>query len=148
MDRIDRNLVEGEVDALAADGNPVGYWKLWQRCREADLPIPTEVLAYLDRVAKWLLAFAATPPKRIGPALQKALEFQDGSGRGSDFSRYRETNRDIDLVVDALTAFGTEDGVGKQPSQNGVFAQVGQARGVSEETVKRAWRRYCKTERS
>ena len=149
INHVDRSVVEGEIAAFAVDENAVRPWKIWRRCREASLPIPTEVLAYLDRVAEALTALSATPPRRVGPALQKALEFQVGPGQGSDFSRYHLAERDFDLACDANNALESTDDDGKKPSQEEVFGRIaGAHEDVKEEMVRRAWRAYFRPGRA
>ncbi len=135
-DRIDRHLIQDALDQLAADGNPLRYWEIWQRCRSSDQPFPEELLSYLDRVAEGLLKLSRNPPSRVGSALQKALAMQGGAGAGSEFGRYNRFNRDLDLATDAFLAFE------KGRSHEDVFAEVASAHGVSEEMVKRAWQRF------
>lgn len=136
--QIDRNVIEQRLDQVAEDGNPLQYWEMWQRCRRSELPLPAELLSYLDRVAAAMLMLSRTPPARVGSALQKALEMQGGAGAGSDFGRHHRFNRDVDLAADALVALTNDP----SRSYEDVFAEVASARGVSEETVKRAWQRY------
>ncbi len=136
----DERIIEGGVDAFLTEGNPLRAWQVWLQCRDAGVPAPECILAYIDGVAAALLALAKRPPKRVGPAVQQALGFQAREGRGSDLSRYRETDRAIDLALEVRSVMA--------PGKDGpvsvvrACARVAAQRGVSVEVVRRAWRAH------
>ena len=85
---------------LFQEGVLLAAWDIWMECREGDIPVPDAVLNYIDQVAANILALTKKPPKRIDPAFRKVLGGKSGRGRGSEFSRYRETTRDMDLALE------------------------------------------------
>lgn len=76
----------------------------------------------------------------IGPAVQKALGLQVGGGRGSDISRYREAERDIELAMAVRPLLDKQIGDEGWMSQEAAFAHVAETCGMSVEVVRRAWR--------
>jgi hypothetical protein len=141
---LERRLIDSEVEDFQADGNPLRAWEVWRRCRQAGLPVPEPVLAYLDGVAEKLLALSGRPPKRVGPAVQNALGLQRQGGRGSEISRYRAPERELALATDAQQLLDRPSAAGTRVSQEDAFARVAEKRGVSAETVRRAWRTHLR----
>ncbi len=135
--RGDYGPAEGYLRAYGESHNPLHLWGALRSCRANGLPLPEEVLAHLERVARSLLRLAEsspTPPSRVGPALQRALGFRVGKGSGSEFSDYRKWLNDRALAIDIDVARHGQRGVGKEKAAERIAA----AHGVSVSTVKRA----------
>jgi hypothetical protein len=143
---MERDL-EASLELLQAEGNPVLMWAMWWHCRREGLPVPKEVIDYLDKVAVGILALTSSPPGKLAPELQKVLGFQAGVGRGSDISRYSDAERDLEIAANVASLLHSSKVEGKRLSQTKAFALVAEdwtKRGwkISVETVGRAWRRH------
>ena len=128
---------EGYLRMYAESGNLLHLWGALRSCHANGLPLPDEVLAYLDRVARALLRLAERTPKtppRVAPALQRALGFQGGKGSGSEFSDYRKRLNDLAMAIDIHVARYGPQGAGAKKAA----AQIAAAHGVSVRTVERA----------
>ena len=78
-------------------GNPIYAWKAFFNARRFGLPIPEDVLKYLDGVAHEITEVANNPPKKAekrNAELAKALGMQkDTTGQGSVFTNYSGTQK-------------------------------------------------------
>lgn len=81
-------------DAYRATGNPLALWEAWRLCRKHGLPVPPELLGYLDKVATALLdkkharrrnKRAEDTAKRTGDIAAKALKLNTSKKGGSSF---------------------------------------------------------------
>ena len=91
-------------DAYKATGNPLALWEAWRLCRKHGLPVPPELLGYLDGVAKALLdkKHARGKTGRAGDISAKALKLNTGKKGGSSFRRHHETDRELAAVRHAI----------------------------------------------
>lgn len=92
------------LDAYQATGNPLALWEAWRLCREHGLPVPPELLGYLDKVATALLdkKHARGKTGRAGDVAAKALKLNTGKKGGSSFRRHHETDRELAAVRHAI----------------------------------------------
>lgn len=92
------------LDAFKDTGNPLALWEAWRLCRKHGLPVPPELLGYLDGVATALLdkKHARGKTGRAGDVAAKALKLNTGKKGGSSFRRHHETDRELAAVRHAI----------------------------------------------
>ena len=121
-------------------GNPIYAWRAFFNARKLDLPIPEDVLTYLDGVAHEITKVANNPPKKAekrNAELAKALGMQkDTTGQGSVFTNYSGTQK-REIAMDAF--FEIE----KQGYDDEAFWIVGEKHNnISAATVRRIYKKY------
>ena len=137
-------LVEKWTRLFRETGNPIYAFRAFQNARRLRLPIPEEILQFLDGVTDRVIKIANNPPapKDRPLSLQKALGMgKEGAGQGSVFSDYATLrfNREI-----ALKTYSTvlEWGAGKEDH---AFEEVAKEYKISKSTIRRNFKSHLKT---
>jgi|GEM_PF-2420593 hypothetical protein len=116
--------------------NPIYAWKSYQTARGYGLPIPEEVLQYLDEVGRGILRLAQKPVKanQRPLAISKILGLaQDGPGAKSAFNDY--TSREAEKEIAIETFIALQDTCKAYPE----FEQIADRHKISPATVRRVY---------
>jgi DNA-binding transcriptional MerR regulator len=76
--------------------NPLLVWEAYRHCRKNNISVPEWVHRYLDDAAQKLLAIHST--EGLDWDIAKALGLKTDGGKGTYFSRYKETKLKLDAV--------------------------------------------------
>ena len=130
-------LVLEWLDLFIETGNPIYAWRAYQNARRLGVPVPDEILQYIDSVADGIIktAINSPAPKDRPNALARALGLsKKGAGPGSAFTEYTERQDRRKMAMQAF--FEIEGGA----SQEGVFLDLGEKNGnQSGSTVRRCY---------
>lgn len=139
---IAQRAIEAARAAYERDGNPLDVWWAYCEARESGQPVPDWVLTYLDRCAVALLNLASdsahgksvtVPSTAIAEAFEMKRPGQ--GGRGSVFSEF--ANRKW-LFYGWTVAYYMRQG----DQETYAIEDVARKNGVSEATVRRAWKKF------
>lgn len=125
----------------ADDNNPVHVARAWRECRDAGVPFPEFVIAYLDRAFGRIAIHAratSVRPKRIESAIAAAFEFgaadMTAKSRVNPFRDRQLEQAHLALLVWAKAAAGQ--------SLNSAWTDVATENRLSKATVRLAWKAH------
>ena len=137
-----QHLIEVARAAYERGSNPLDVWLAYWEARESGQPVPDWVLTYLDRCAVALLDLASdsahgksvtAPSTAIAEAFE--MKHPGQGGRGSVFSEF--ANRKWIFYGETVAHYMRQ---GDQETY--AIEDVARKDGVSEATVRRAWKKY------
>jgi len=133
-------LVLKWLDLFLETKNPIYAWRTYQNARRLGLPIPDEVMTYLDGAADRIVKTANNPP----PAAKRPMEVaralglgKKQSGAGSAFGEYADRQNKRKIAMEAF--FEVKDGA----TPYAVFEGIGEKYGnIGSSTVRRYYEEY------
>lgn len=117
--------------------NPIYAWRTYQNARGFGLPVPDEILEYLDEAAYDIVNIANDPPKpNIRPlAIAKALGLgKSGPGADSIFNEYKDRIHNKEIAIE------TYENLKQSEKEYIVFEEISQKHKISESTVRRIYK--------
>lgn len=130
------------------DQNPFFVWQAYDHFRRAGMPIPEWILEYFDKAADALFALrlgqtdlkihAKELPAtgdNLAQLVAKALGFRE-KGRGTALSKLKKSDAEISMALRAQQRMNSGE------TQETSFGETADEIGVSDSTVRRAWRKY------
>lgn len=128
-------------------GNPLLAWKTYQQARNFSVPVPEEVLIYLDAVAAGIIRIAHKPPKPkdTSAELAKALGMVKKSvGPGSYFSELSKSDRDLKVSQDVQSKIREykADVGSSRGAKDWAYTVVAEKYKISSSTARRLHKKY------
>ena len=141
-------IIEWSRAQYQRTGNPFFVWQAYDHFRRAGMPIPEWILEYFDKAADRLFALRlgvtdlTTHVKEI-PAtgdnlaqlVAKALGFRK-KGRGTALSKLKKLDAEVSMALRAQQRMNSGE------TQETSFGETADELGVSDSTVRRAWREH------
>ena len=122
--------------------NPIYAWRTYQSARGFGVPVPDEILTYLDKAAHDIVKIANDPPKaNIRPlTIAKALGLgKSGPGADSIFNDYKDRINDKEIAIQAYEEIQQS---GKEYIS---FEEVADKYKTSASSVRRIYNEHMKT---
>jgi hypothetical protein len=127
-------LVRKWLSLFLKTKNPIYAWRAYENARRLKLPVPCEVIQYLDDVAHQLIKIANNPPTaKVRPLeIAKALGLgKRGAGAASLFKDYTERQRARKIAME------TFEEIKKSGKEYVVYQEIAENYRSSESTVRR-----------